>query len=213
MTRPDISYAVQILSQYMHKPYKSHVNIALRLLRYLKDCPGKGIHITKTDSLSLIGSVDADWAKCLFSRRSVTGYLVYFAGSLVSWKSKKQSTVSRSSTESEYKALGSVTCEIIWILKLLYDLGITGLNPVNIFCDNESAIKLVLNPVFHERSKHFEVDLHFVREKVENGIIKVNKIDSLNQNADVLTKALGSSQHEYIFNRLGLINVFKYNKS
>nr|KAJ0195950.1 hypothetical protein LSAT_V11C700347840 [Lactuca sativa] len=160
-----------------------------------------------------IGFVDADWAKCLFSRRSVTGYLVYFAGSLVSWKRKKQSTVSRSSTESEYRALGSVTCEIVWILKLLCDLGITGLNPIKIFCDNESAIKLVLNPVFNERSKHFEVDLHFVREMVENGVIKVNKVDSLNQNADVLTKALGSSQHEYISSRLGLINVFKHNKS
>ncbi|XP_023771562.1 uncharacterized mitochondrial protein AtMg00810-like [Lactuca sativa] len=155
-TRPDISYAVHILSQYMHKPHKSHLKVAFRLLRYLKNCPGKGVHITKDNSLNITAYVDADWAKCLFSRRSVTGFLVYFGNSLVSWKSKKQSTVSRSSTESEYRALGFVACEIIWILKLLFDFGINGLTPVNVFCDNESAVKLALNPVFHEKTKHFE---------------------------------------------------------
>lgn len=193
----------------MHKPYKSHVNIAFRLLRYLKNSPGMGIHITNSNSLDLIGFVDADWAKCLFSRRSVTGYLVYLGGSLVSWKSKKQSTISCSSTKSEYRALRSITCELIWILKLLHDLGIKTNLPVDIFCDNESAIKLALNPVFHEKTKHFEIDLHFVREKIENGILKVNKIVSSNQNADILTKSLGSVQHEYIVNRLNMIDVFK----
>lgn len=84
MTPLDISYDVQILSQYMHKPYKSHLNVAFRLLRYLKESPGKGIHITKNSSLDLVAFVDADWAKCLFSHRSVTGFLVYFGGCLVS---------------------------------------------------------------------------------------------------------------------------------
>ena len=150
----------------MHKPYKSHDNIFIILWRYLKNSPGMGIHITSYNSLDLIGFVDADWAKCLFSRRSVTGYLVYLGGSLVSWKSKKQSTISCSSTKSEYRALRSITCELIWILKLLHDLGIKTNLPVDIFCDNESAIKLALNPIFHEKTKHFEIDLHFVREKL-----------------------------------------------
>lgn len=98
ITRPDISHVVQLLSQYMHKPYKSHVNIAFRLLRYLKNSLGMGVHLTKSSSFDLIGFVDADWATYLFSRRSVTGYLVYLGGSIVSWKIKKQTIVSRSST-------------------------------------------------------------------------------------------------------------------
>lgn len=98
---------------------------------------------------------------------------------MISWKSKKkQATVSRSSTESEYRALGSIACEIIWVLKLLFDLGIKSLIPVKVFCDNESAIKLALNPVFHEKTKHFEIDLHFIREKIANGVLEVEKKSS-----------------------------------
>ncbi|XP_023742003.1 secreted RxLR effector protein 161-like [Lactuca sativa] len=123
VTRPDNSYAVQVLSQFMHKPRKSHLNVAFRLLRYLKECPGKGVVFSKSNNFDIIGYVDADWAKCLSTRRSVCGYLVYLGSSLISWKSKKQSTVSRSSTESEYRALGSVTCEVLWILKVLSDIG------------------------------------------------------------------------------------------
>lgn len=209
ITRPDIAYTVQTLSQFMHSPRKSHLDIAFRLLRYLKLNPGCGVRILKSDSLDLKGYVDADWAKCLNTRRSVTGYAVYLGGSLISWKSKKQDTVSRSSTESEYRALGSVTCEVIWILKVLFDLGKKELTPVNIFCDNESAIKLALNPVFHEKTKHFEVDVHFVREKISKGILKVEKILSKNQRADILTKALPVSQHSYLCLLLGLIDPFQ----
>ena len=106
VTRPDVAYAVQILSQFMHKPYKYHLNIAFRVLRYLKNNPGKGINIQKNDMFDLKAFVDADWAKCRSTRKSVTGFLVYLGGSLISWRSKKQSTISRSSTESEYRGLG-----------------------------------------------------------------------------------------------------------
>ena len=166
ITRPDISYSVQCLSQFMHRPCKVHLDIAFRLLRYLKNSPGKGVFISKSTNVDLKVFVDADWAKCLDTRKSVTGYLVYLGDTLISWKSKKQNTVSRSSTESEYRALGVATCELTWVLKILYDLKIKGLTLVDVFCDNESAIKLALNPVFHEKIKHFEVDVHFVRENV-----------------------------------------------
>ncbi|KAI3750087.1 hypothetical protein L2E82_20712 [Cichorium intybus] len=209
ITRPDIAYVVQTLSQFMHSPRKSHLDIAFRLLRFLKQSPGKGIKIQKIDCLDLKGYVDADWAKCLSTRRSVTGYMVYLGGSLVSWRSKKQDTVSRSSTESEYRALGSVACEITWILKVLFDLGKKELIPVNIFCDNESAIKLALNTVFHEKTKHFELDVHFIREKVSKGILKIEKIQSEHHIADILTKALPFPQHDYLCQQMGLIDPFQ----
>ena len=153
--------------------------------------------------------MDADWAKCITSRRSVTGYYVYFGDSLISWKSKKQDIVSRSSTESEYRALASVTCEIMWIIKLYYDLGVKNLFPVNVFGDNDSPIKLALNPVFHDKTKHFEVEVHFVRDRVSKGILKIVKINSELQRADIFTKALSSKPHDFLCSELGLYDPFK----
>nr|GEV99078.1 ribonuclease H-like domain-containing protein [Tanacetum cinerariifolium] len=112
-TRPDISYSVHCLSQFMHKPLKSHLKIALKELRYLKGCPGKGIHIVKQPKPSLEDFMDPDWAKCIITRNSATGFCVKLNGSLVSWKSKKQNTLSKSSTEAEYKAMASMTLEIV----------------------------------------------------------------------------------------------------
>lgn len=209
MTRPDISYTVQTLSQYMHSPRKSHLVIALRVLRYLKGCPGKGIGVHRDTTVSLTAFADADWAKCLTSRRSVTGYCIFFGKNLISWKSKKQETVSRSSTESEYRALGSTACEIRWILKLFQDFKISSLMPVSLFCDNESAIKLALNPVFHEKTKHFEIEVHFLRDYVSKGIVKLVKIISDKQKADIFTKSLIAGQHSFLTQELGMIDPFE----
>ncbi|KAL4591657.1 hypothetical protein LXL04_004627 [Taraxacum kok-saghyz] len=203
ITRPDISYAIHVLSRYMHKPRKSYLDISLRLLRYLKNSPGKGVKFVKSESLKLEGFSDGDWAKCQVTRRSVSGYMVFFGNSLVSWRSKKQDTVSRSSTESEYRALGTLTCELIWILKILNDVKMSNLIPVNVYCDNESAIKLALNPVFHDKTKHFEID-----EKIAKGVVKLPGIESRNQIADILIKSLMSMQHEYLVGKMGLFDPF-----
>ncbi|XP_071727323.1 secreted RxLR effector protein 161-like [Rutidosis leptorrhynchoides] len=160
MTRPDVSYPVQCLSQYMHCPLHSHVKAASRVLRYLKSSPGSGVQIKKSPGLFfLVAYSDADWGKCLESRKSVSGYCIYLCGNLISWKSKKQPTVSKSSNESEYRALSYTTCELIWIVKMLKDLKIDNLLPIKLYCDNKSALQLTVNPVFHERSKHFEIDV------------------------------------------------------
>ncbi|GJZ47308.1 ribonuclease H-like domain-containing protein [Tanacetum coccineum] len=140
-TRPDISYVVHCLSQFMHSPLNSHLKIAFKILRYLKSCLGLGIHITKTSCMFLNAYSDADWAKCIVTRKYVTGYFVFLNNSLVSWKSKKQNTLSRSSTEAEYKALALVTSEVIWILKILKDLQIEIFLPVSLYCD--SVVKIV----------------------------------------------------------------------
>ena len=162
----------------------------------------------KTGSLKLTDFSDGDWAKCLFTRKSVSGNMVFFGNSLVSWRSKKQDTVSRSSTESKYKPLGTLASEIIWILKILKDVGVNNLVPVNTFCDNESAIKLALNLIFHDKTKHFEVDVHFIREKISKRIIKLLDINTKDQIADILTKSLGISQHEVLVFKMGMVDPF-----
>ncbi|KAJ0480451.1 putative RNA-directed DNA polymerase [Helianthus annuus] len=156
LTRPDISYAVQFLSQFMHCPTEVHLQIALRLLRYLKSSPGSGLLFRKGEKLDLVGFVDSDWAKCLSTRKSVTGFCIYLGNSLVSWKSKKQSTVSRSTGEAEYRAMCSATCEIMWLLNLLREVQVECDLPVKLYCDSKAAISIAANPVFHERTKHFE---------------------------------------------------------
>ena len=208
-TRPDISYVVHCLSQFMHCPLKSHLRIAFKILRYLKGSPGMGIQINKDSGMSLEAYSDADWAKCIITRRSVTGYCVFLNNNLVSWKSKKQSTLSKSSTEAEYRALASVTSEVIWILKVLKDLNLEKFLPVPLHCDSNSAIKVAANPVFHERTKHLEIDLHFVREKILKGVVKTVKVDSANQIADILTKGLDTDQHKYLVKKLGLIDLYQ----
>ncbi|GJZ44351.1 hypothetical protein Tco_0591606, partial [Tanacetum coccineum] len=156
-------------------------------------------HVTKTSGMFLKAYSDADWAKCVVTRKSVTGYCVFINDNLISWKSKKQNTISKSSSEAEYRALASVTSEVIWILKVLKDLGYNNLLPVSLYCDSKPAIKIAANPVFHERTKHLEIDLHFVREKILKGIVKTFKVDSANQIADILTKGLDTIQHDKLF--------------
>ncbi|KAF5815624.1 putative RNA-directed DNA polymerase [Helianthus annuus] len=188
LTRPDISYAVQFLSQFMHSPTEGHLRIALRLLRYLKSSPGKGIMFKKSADFSLTCYADSDWAKCLVSRKSVTGFCVFLGSNLISWKSKKQSTVSRSSGEAEYRSMCSATCELIWLVNILSELQINCKLPIQLFCDSNAAISIAANPVFHERTKHFEIDLYFLREKISSGFVKTEKIDAEGQLADVFTK-------------------------
>ncbi|GJX23451.1 ribonuclease H-like domain-containing protein [Tanacetum coccineum] len=207
-TRPDIAYSVHCLSQHMHLPLQSHFEAALRVLRYLKSAPGAGISYSKTNSRSVCTYADSDWAKCKMTRKSVSGYCVFISGCLVSWKSKKQATLSRSSAEAEYRSMASAVCEVMWITKILKDLNFSCHIPAFLFCDNSSAIQIAANPVMHEKTKHFDIDVHLVREKVASGLIKTVHVESENQIADILTKGLGSMQHGKLFSKLSLLNIF-----
>ncbi|XP_019059752.1 PREDICTED: uncharacterized protein LOC109117278 [Tarenaya hassleriana] len=207
VTRPDISFAVQKLSQYMTAPHTDHLQAAFRVLCYLKLAPSQGLWYSASSSVTLSAYSDADWASCLDSRRSIIGYCVFLGSSLVSWKAKKQATVSRSSSESEYRALAQTSCELLWLSALLKELHISCPQPFTIFCDNQSALHLTNNPVHHERSKHIELDCHFIRDHIKSGLLKPMHVSTTHQLAHLLTKPLPSDHFQYLLSKMGIQNL------
>ena len=175
-TRPDICFAVIRVCQYMHASIDSHWAAVKRILRYLKGTTSYGFHITQGTSFALHGFTDADWAGSIDDRKSTGGYLVFFGQTPISWKSGKQHTVARSSTEAEYKALADGTAEVIWLQYLLTDLQVPSISAPTIWCDNLGATYLSANPIFHARTKHVEVDYHFVRDRVAKKEIQIRFI-------------------------------------
>lgn len=206
-TRPDLAYTVQLLSQYMQQPRLAHVDALHHTLRYIADTTGQGILMNGSDALTLQAYSDSDWASCPDSRRSVTGYVVLLGSSPISWKSKKQPTISKSSSEAEYRAMSSAAGEITWLVRLLEEFQLDSLKPVQLHCDNLSAIHIAKNPIFHERTKHIEVDCHFTRDKVLEGLIQLTYLPTKYQIADVLTKVLPSTQHNFLLHKLGMFNI------
>ncbi|KAG8495219.1 hypothetical protein CXB51_012817 [Gossypium anomalum] len=207
-TRPDISYAVQHLSQFMQNPKKFHYEAALRIIQYIKKSPGQGIFLAADNKAQLIAYCDSDWATCPMTRRSITGFCIKLGNSLVSWKSKKQSTVSRSSAEAEYRSMASTVAEIVWLHGLLKEICFDQIVPALLFSDSQAALQIAANPVFHERTKHIEIDCHFVREKIREGLVRTQHVRTDEQLADVMTKALGVQQHEYLVTKLGVKDLY-----
>lgn len=206
-TRPDISFAVQHLSQFVSKPLVPHYQAATKVLRFLKSSPTKGIYLSASSPLKLCAFADSDWARCPTTRKSITGFCVVLGNSLLCWKSKKQNTVSRSSTEAEYRALASLTCEIQWLQFLFNDLMVQFSQPAFVYCDSKSAIYLAHNPTFHERSKHIELDCHVIREKIISRLIHLLLVSTNDQLAGVFTKPLHSPAFSSILSKLGLCTI------
>lgn len=204
VTRPDLAYSVHILSQFMQEPRTEHWEAALRVVRYLKGTPGQGILLSADCDLTLQGWCDSDWAACPLTRRSLTGWLVFLGKSPVSWKTKKQHTVSRSSAEAEYRSMATITCELKWLKGLLLSLGVHHPKAIKLFCDSQSALHIAKNPVFHERTKHIEVDCHFVRDAINEGLISPSHVPTSSQLADIFTKALGKMQFDNLLSKLGI---------
>ncbi|KAJ0542271.1 putative RNA-directed DNA polymerase [Helianthus annuus] len=216
LTRPDITFAVNKVCQFMHSPTVNHWAAVKRILRYLLGTVDHTLLFSQSSTTvlhaytdaafnSLSAFSDADWAGCPDDRRSTGGYAIYLGSNLVSWSARKQKTVSRSSTESEYKALADAVAELTWLETLLRELRVPIRSSPNLWCDNLGATYLSANPIFHARTKHVEVDFHFVRERVAQGKLKVQFISTKDQLADVFTKPLPADRFLYLKSKLRVL--------
>lgn len=192
-TRLDISFPVGLLAGFMSQPKKTHWQAGLRILRYLKATPDRGIFYavgtTGDEDVTLGGWTDSDWAGDIDMRRPTTGYCFTLGSGAISW-SKKQPTVALSSTKAEYRAACSGTCEAVWLRRLLGELGFPQRKSSAILCDNQSCIAIARNPVFHAGTKYIEIQYHFVREKLLDGTITLEYCRTEVNLAHLFTKAL-----------------------
>ncbi|KAM3302948.1 putative mitochondrial protein like [Capsicum chacoense] len=205
VTRPDIAHAVHVVSQFVTAPTSVHWGAVLRILRYLRGTQFQNLLFPSTSSLELRAYSDADWDGDRNDRKSTTGFCVFLGDSLISWKSKKQDVVSRSSTEAEYRAMAVTTCEIIWLRWLLADMGVHISMPTPLHCDNKSAVQIAKNSVFHERTKHIEIDCHFTRHHLQLGTISLPFVPSSFQIADLFTKAQSASRFRFLCDKLSML--------
>ncbi|KAJ9550796.1 hypothetical protein OSB04_014841 [Centaurea solstitialis] len=194
LTRPDIAFSVNKVCQFMHAPSDYHWQLVKRILRYLAGTSQHGLFYHAVPDSSLLCYTDADWASCPDDRRSTSGYCIFLGYNLISWSSSKQRVVSRSSTESEYRSLANGTAELMWVQYVLRDLHLSLSRSPLLPCDNIGATYLSSNPVMHSRTKHVEIDYHFVRERVAAGDLTVRYIPAKEQLADCLTKPLPTNQ-------------------
>jgi hypothetical protein len=224
-TRPDIAYAVNSVSRYMSNPQAAHLNAVKHILCYLQKTLDYGLFYQCLQNNKVEGFTDADWASCPKTRRSTGGYLFTLFGAAITWQSKRQLTVTRSSTESEYVALSDRAQEAVWLGRLLREIGAPDSQTlplshnsvaahsnlqralaIPLHCDNQSSLKIAKNPIFHARTKHIEVCHHYVRERALDGEVKLHYISIDQQPADVLTKALSQIKFERHRADLGLVS-------
>ncbi|GJT36008.1 retrovirus-related pol polyprotein from transposon TNT 1-94 [Tanacetum coccineum] len=183
-SKQDIAYAVSVVSQFMHDPSKDHMKAVYRILRYLKSSSGKGLFFAKTQSREVSGYTNADWAENRTDGKSTSGYFTFVGGNLVTWRSKKQK-----------------------IKRILRDLGIDHTDPMKLYCDNQAAVKICNNPVQHDRTKHVEVDHHFIKDHLEKRTVELPFVASKDQLADILTKAVCGSIFHSSLCKLGMIDI------
>ncbi|CAM8886341.1 unnamed protein product [Rhodiola kirilowii] len=206
ITRPDLAHSVHILSQYMSTLNADHLKAANRLLRYIKGAPAHGPFFSASSPLVITSFCDADWAACPKTRRSTIGFCICIGNSLVCWKTKKQAIVSCSSAESEYRAMTATCFEILWLTRLLSDIKATVPLPILLDCDNQAALHIAKNHVFHERTEHIEIQCHFVRHHVGNKVLLPVYIPTNDQPSDLFTKQLPADQLHRLLSKPSVSN-------
>ena len=207
-TRLDIAFLISVVSQFMQAPTEEHLSAVHKILQYLKMTLGKGLLFGKSTKWGIEIYSGADWAGSMKGRRSTLGYCTYVWGNLVTWRSKKQSVVARSSAEAEFQAIAlgawwrtmAKTCD--------GGVEISTKLPMKMFCDNQAAISISHNPIHHDRTKHVEIDRHFIKEKVENGEFLLQYTPTKLQTTDILTKALPRQHFDSLISKLGMVNIY-----
>jgi hypothetical protein len=203
-TRPDLAYSVGALSKHASAPGETHWTALKRVYRYLRGTVNTRLTYRGGSETHPLAYVDADWASDTNDRRSITGYVFLMSSGAVSWSSKKQTSVALSSTEAEYMAAAAATKEAIWLKTFISELNFSETHPITLHIDNQSAILLAKNSMFHERTKHIAIRYHFIREKLEEGEISVEYVPTNEQVADVLTKPLAREKHGRFVEGMGL---------
>jgi len=204
LTRPDLQFSVNYVCQKMHAPTVSDFLLLKRILRYIRGTTTMGISFNKDTDCQLRAYSDSDHAGCHGTRRSTGGFCTFLVNNLISWSSRKQVSVAKSSTEAEYRSMSDTASEITWLVNLLRDLGVPQLQLPELFCDNLSAVYLTANPSFHARTKHFATHYHYVREQVAFGELIVHHIPGYLQLADIFTKSLVKAPFESLRFKLGV---------
>jgi len=194
-TRPDISFAVNVLTRHLHEPKEVHMKLATQVCKYLSGTKRFGLHYTHSDQSPLEGFADADYATCKDTRRSTTGYVFKLAGAAISYQCRRQPTVATSTQEAELQATGAAAREAMWLRKVQRDLGVPQ-NVINIREDNNAALLAVMNPVLTDASKHIEVIHFYARDQVQRDMLSFTRIDSDANTADIFTKVLQRSTFE-----------------
>lgn len=189
-TRPDIVLVVSLISRYMECPTELHLQAAKRVLRYLKGTIELGLFYKKGGNKDLIAYTDSDYAGDRDDRKSTSGYLFMLSSGAVSWSSKKQRVVTLSTTEAEFIAAASCTCQAVWLSRILEEHGHVQCEATTVYCDNTSSIKLSKNLVMHGRSQHIDVRFHFLRDLTRDGVVKMVHCHTQEQVADIMTKPL-----------------------
>ena len=174
----------------------------------MKSAPGKGLLFSKHGHLKIEAFTDADWAGSIDDRRSTSGYCTLVGGNLVTWRSKKQSVVARSSAEAEYRAMAQGVCELLWLQKLLQELRLYEESKLNLYCDNKAAISIAHNPVQRDRTKHVEIDRHFIKEKLINGVLSLFHVSLEKQLPNVFMNGLNHHIFHIMIYKLGMCDIF-----
>ena len=201
-TRPDIAHAVGVVSRFMENPGKEHWQAVKWILRYLRGTSSHTLCFKGTDA-SLQGYVDSDMAGDKDTRRSTTGYVFTIGGTAISWASKLQKIVALSTTEAEYVALTEASKEMLWLDRFLEELGNKQDNCV-LYSDSQSAIHLAKNSAFHSRTKHIELRYHFIRTLLEEGQLKLDKVHTSKNPADMLTKVVNKEKLSFCSASIGI---------
>ena len=196
-TRPNIAYTTSSLARFSHNPGHAHWEAAKRILHYLKGTRGWKLTLGGK-SAHIAGYTDTDWGSNCNDCQSIGAYIVKIGDGAVSWKSKKQTCVALSSMEAEYMALCQVAKESVWMVDFLNDLSVSVQDSMVVNADNQGSIALTKNPVFHDQSKHIDIQYHFTHDLVKNRTISLNYISTKEMSADLLTKALPRAQHKYL---------------